>query len=809
MHKQNIETLRSEAQRLIDIEVHLFDEMKNNGLIAKKQEGEIQTFDQDNLPKYLEILSGEATKLKDLEMVLAVVGTMKAGKSTTINAIVGTEILPNRNRPMTALPTLIRHVQGQSSPILKFDNDKPILRLIQKLRQKIQNPAHKSLVNKLKKDGLDELIQVLISNKKLQQRYEGADQIFEFLKSLNDLVRIAPAFDIEFPFSDYDEIHELPVIEVEFVHLRENNQSQGKLTLLDTPGPNEAGQSHLKKMLKEQLSKASAVLAVLDYTQLKSDADAQVRDNLQEIATISEGRLYALVNKFDQKDRHSDSADDVKHYVAESLMRKSLPVDKVFPVSSKWGYLANRARHELSIHVKLPDFKEQAWVKDFGEELFGALWENLITDPEYVKKGANKLWENSLFEKPLEDIIKTAHTNAAIFAIDSAAAKLLDIAQKMNTFLSTRTTALTKSVQELRKQIKGLQQDIQQVDETEKSAKQMAGEMLKQLYTRIQELYDKNMKEVLYDLKYYFDKGLELENQHIREYKKKIEEEKKRLQKTIAGIFKKTLMLDSTNTEQTWKTDCNSEREIITFYEHHEAKELIGNIENSLNDIFSQTEDDMKSDMNAVIEAFQDEFTDNVQATADKILQQMTDRLEEDGFTLELNTPDTSKLSLGFTGGEMFDDLVQEKTKTVTRSRRSSGAWGTICGWFGTSDWGWENYDANEEYFEIDINKIETATILSLENTFDGFKESIGDYVRDPLNKSIQDFFSDFKQIVEQIKGDMLQSIRDKELGKSELDALMSALEKLKTNVSGTLNDAKELKADSLKFHHNEHSAVD
>ncbi|HBV0140261.1 TPA: antirestriction protein [Escherichia coli] len=29
-------------------------------------------------------------------MVLAVVGTMKAGKSTTINAIVGQEILPNR-----------------------------------------------------------------------------------------------------------------------------------------------------------------------------------------------------------------------------------------------------------------------------------------------------------------------------------------------------------------------------------------------------------------------------------------------------------------------------------------------------------------------------------------------------------------------------------------------------------------------------------------------------------------------------------------------------------------------------------------
>lgn len=42
-------------------------------------------------------LRGDGIKPVELEMVLAVVGTMKAGKSTTINAIVGTEILPNRN----------------------------------------------------------------------------------------------------------------------------------------------------------------------------------------------------------------------------------------------------------------------------------------------------------------------------------------------------------------------------------------------------------------------------------------------------------------------------------------------------------------------------------------------------------------------------------------------------------------------------------------------------------------------------------------------------------------------------------------
>ncbi len=71
-------------------------------------------------------------------MVLAVVGTMKAGKSTTINAIVGREILPNRNRPMTALPTLIEHKRGQKTPVLHFEKRQPIEELAARLRKKIE-----------------------------------------------------------------------------------------------------------------------------------------------------------------------------------------------------------------------------------------------------------------------------------------------------------------------------------------------------------------------------------------------------------------------------------------------------------------------------------------------------------------------------------------------------------------------------------------------------------------------------------------------------------------------------------------------
>lgn len=60
-------------------------------------------------------------------------------------------------------------------------------------------------------------------------------------------------------------------------------------------------------MLNQQLARASAVLAVLDYTQLKSISDEEVREAI--LAVGQSVPLYVLVNKFDQQDRNSDDAD--------------------------------------------------------------------------------------------------------------------------------------------------------------------------------------------------------------------------------------------------------------------------------------------------------------------------------------------------------------------------------------------------------------------------------------------------------------------------------------------------------------------
>ena len=434
MHEENINLLVEVTKRLLRFQIDLLEDMgKDPQVVARRQSQPEQTFTWEDMPKDLEVLRGELSKVENLELVLAVAGTMKAGKSTTINAIVGTEVLPSRNVPMTALPTLIRHKPGQAEPVLVLDNVGPLRKLAAKLRG---NPGFGDLGEKRH---FRDVIAELSSGAAIQRRYEGASNIYKCLKMVNDLVRICAELGEEFPFGEYDEVHELPVIEVEFFHLKESDGSSGRFVLLDTPGPNESKQPHLKKMMKDQLRKASAVIAVLDYTQLRSEADAEVQDEIKALADMMTRRLYVMVNKFDERDRNSYDAEEIKRLVASDLFLDRgqgsvMKADMVFPVSAQQAFLANRALRELDLNGGLPDPDDARWVEDFGEEAFGRRWESKVQDAGEVEDSARELWKDSFFGAPLDQVIKAAHSQAAILALDSAASKLGAYARKVSNF---------------------------------------------------------------------------------------------------------------------------------------------------------------------------------------------------------------------------------------------------------------------------------------------------------------------------------------------------------------------------------------
>lgn len=261
-----------------------------------------------------------------------------------------------------------------------------------------------------------------------------------------------------FPFSEYAAIEHIPVIEVEFVHLAGLDAHLGQLTLLDTPGPNEAGQPHLQKMLSEQLARASAVLAVMDYTQLKSISDEEVR---QAISVAGKSvPLYATVNKFDQKDRNSDDEEQVRAMISGTLMK------------------GNISRPDLPclLHVgvsgeprSLRDEYPRTTAGSSGATLGAGFCRSRprsplayggLDDIGHIRHAADLLWEDSLFEQPIRKLIYAAYANASLFALRSASHKLLNYAQNAREYLDFRYQGLTVAFDALELNITRLEEDM-------------------------------------------------------------------------------------------------------------------------------------------------------------------------------------------------------------------------------------------------------------------------------------------------------------------------------------------------------------
>ena len=796
MHKNNINTLRDEAKRQLQQLKELLQKAQNKGLVEAPAVGEKNraTFDTESLPKAIEVLDGESYKLDHLDMVLAVVGTMKAGKSTSINAIVGAEVLPNRNRPMTALPTLIRHTPGVLTPRLVFEKVKPLNDLLDILHSAIKK-TNPEVLKELENDpDMEQLLEKIRQSKTFASRYDGEEGIFNFLKGLNDLVRLCFATEVNFPFSEYSTVDAMPVIEVEFTHLKDTPATQGRLTLLDTPGPNEAGQQHLRHMLKDQLKKASAVLAVLDYTQLKSDADAQVRENLLEISETAKDRMYALVNKFDQKDRNSDDAAAVKKYVAQTLMKGVITQDGVFPVSANQGYLASRALNEIHRNGKLNT--DDSWVKDFAEEAFGKRWAKFIEDPEEVKEGADHIWEESGFSEPLLKVVVEAHQNAALEALRSAASKLENISRDAGNFFKASVGSLKKSTAELQNNIRNLQQDIESISRTERETEAALQQALRKMQSDVKESADAIEKNIKKTLENYLKRGKEIEQNIIARKKEKEnlrQDEKSPFHllgmaaKAIAGGQKSKEKKSSNQNE----IIANAKNGIVTFDEKTVANNFRGEIEESILKVMKEAEESFQKSIELGVNSFSQELVRQRNNSLDKI--QKSAQKNIDGFDIEIRLPDTKFISLDTSVSGILKNAVEEKTKTVTRNRRKSGAWGTVCRWFGTDDWGWESYSDTEEYYEVDLVKINTSSQESVQNLFRAAHSALDDEIYPQLHQGVEEFFRTFREKIEYIRGDLMSGLQKHSLDQEKKAFILEESTKMAREASGLEKDCAAL----------------
>lgn len=787
MHEKNIALLCDEADRLLQLNINLLRQMVEEPDVLSDSKNENRLlFDKQKALKRIEELEGEQIKTARREMVLAVVGTMKAGKSTTINAIVGQEILPNRNRPMTSVPTLIRHVPGKTEPVLHLEHIQPVRNLLITLQEKLATPAGQQVAQTLQQTGdTRELLDILTDDGWLKNEYHGEEEIFTGLASLNDLVRLAAAMETEFPFDEYAEVQKLPVIDVEFSHLVGMDACQGTLTLLDTPGPNEAGQPQMEVMMRDQLQKASAVLAVMDYTQMNSKADEDVRKELNAIADVSAGRLFVLVNKFDEKDRNGDGADAVRQKVPAMLNSDVLPASRVYPGSSRQAYLANRALHELRKNGTLP--VDEAWVDDFVREAFGRMKKDYVCkDSELATEGATDLWECSLIDQLITEVILSSHSRAAALAVDSAAAKLMQNAENISEYLSLRHQGLMQSIQSLQAHITSLLEDIREIADCQEQVTADVRMAMEEIDARTRELLTGVCTSLEEELNDYFRSGKRKEQQML--------EEENSAQPRERNAFAFFHDIFGTGNQHDRMRDFDPDSPEIKFSDRREALELMTQIESTVTSLHREAEAQFRPELEKIVSGIETGFRGTALYATENIAGRINTRLEDEGFTVKISFPAVSQLQTRLAVKTNLSALVEERTETVTRRRRQSGLWGKICGAFGTSDWGWETYKEDVSRSVININTVRKEVMSLTRAYFGELQASIEQDINQPVRQEIDAFFCAFREKVEQLRNTLIQSSEDHKRDQQAQERLTRRLQALNERVPELITDSKALR---------------
>ncbi|EJS8706070.1 dynamin family protein [Escherichia coli] len=787
MHEKNIALLCDEADRLLQLNINLLRQMVDEPDVLSDSKNENRLlFDKQKALKRIEELEGEQIKTARREMVLAVVGTMKAGKSTTINAIVGQEILPNRNRPMTSVPTLIRHVPGKTEPVLHLEHIQPVRNLLITLQEKLATPAGQQVAQTLQQTGdTRELLDILTDDGWLKNEYHGEEEIFTGLASLNDLVRLAAAMGSEFPFDEYAEVQKLPVIDVEFSHLVGMDACQGTLTLLDTPGPNEAGQPQMEVMMRDQLQKASAVLAVMDYTQMNSKADEEVRKELNAIADVSVGRLFVLVNKFDEKDRNGDGADAVCQKVPAMLNSDVLPASRVYPGSSRQAYLANRALHELRKNGTLP--VDEAWVDDFVREAFGRMKKDYVCkDSELATEGATDLWEGSLIDQLITEVILSSHSRAAALAVDSAAAKLMQNAENISEYLSLRHQGLMQSIQSLQAHITSLLEDIREIADYQEQVTADVRMAMEEIDARTRELLTGVCTSLEEELNDYFRSGKRKEQQML--------EEENSAQPRERNAFAFFHDIFGTGNQHDRMRDFDPDSPEIKFSDRREALELMTQIESTVTSLHREAEAQFRPELEKIVSGIETGFRGTALYATENIAGRINTRLEDEGFTVKISFPAVSQLQTRLAVKTNLSALMEERTETVTRRRRQSGLWGKICGAFGTSDWGWETYKEDVSRSVININTVRKEVMSLTRAYFGELQASIEQDINQPVRQEIDAFFCAFREKVEQLRNTLIQSSEDHKRDQQAQERLTRRLQALNERVPELITDSKALR---------------
>ncbi|CAF2725663.1 unnamed protein product [Rotaria sp. Silwood2] len=495
LYNQTLNILRSSENTLC----HIVEQLNSESLQSSST--------LDDLTQYRNFFRHEIKSVEKLELRMAIVGTMKAGKSTILNAIMGYDLLPSRNTAMTTLPTEILFSQHTKEPQLILKSE--LITMIHEIGRQLQLKDNQyNLEIRLRNE--EDLIKMVknISTGDLMilatETYENS-KIVDSLKYINDVVRISIMLNIENSIN-YTWI---PRLKVPLPHAF--SCPQGEFIIIDTPGPNDSNLSaHLRQIVISELRKATLILVALEFIGSNSNDEAKLKEDIETIReyrnTDSTAYLYALVNKVDQRiEGKHNSIEQTKAAVA---MKYKIPLTNVHEISAMNAILSYTFRQEYEELGKKSDVTHETLMsktksyKMFMQQALGQAWEQAA---EYINVTllpniAEKLWKKSNYDSFLHNALGIVSQHVVPICLTMALLKCNYYIEKCYEKINIRKSCLDIGEKTLFETVNRLKKEQQQLDssrtEAEKDLRQWQSNVVEYIKSPFDEARSKSMQSV-------------------------------------------------------------------------------------------------------------------------------------------------------------------------------------------------------------------------------------------------------------------------------------------------------------------------
>ncbi|MEM9272183.1 MAG: dynamin family protein [Cyanobacteria bacterium P01_F01_bin.143] len=221
---------------------------------------------------------------------------MKAGKSTFLNALIGSDILASESAACTVCRTDIRHVQSGEPQLLEYQEGQ-------------KNPI-------------------------ILAEGNSTDIVEKFLQRTHQIRETSN----EDCVTHFEVLHSIEAIS--------KYSSLAGFKLVDTPGPNEwesatLNTTKLKQIALEAVRTCDAILFLLDYTSFKDEASTglfkELIENRQDFLSENTGKIYFILNKIDMRTEKDKPIEEVLQMLKLDLERFKFSHPVIYPVSARKG----------------------------------------------------------------------------------------------------------------------------------------------------------------------------------------------------------------------------------------------------------------------------------------------------------------------------------------------------------------------------------------------------------------------------------------------------------------------------------------